>query len=146
VSQPVNVSLASEPAKARSRVRWPFRYLVAAGMNTAFGFAIYPALLWAFPWLRVHYMIGLFIAQALSLSFAYANYKLGVFQTRGGYAREVTAFVSFYGVNYAANWVALPALVELGRVPPIVAQLIFCAVIMITSYFWHSKVTFRGAR
>jgi putative flippase GtrA len=146
VSQPVNASLASEPAKAGSRVRRPFRYLVAAGMNTAFGVAIYPALLWGFPWLRVHYMIGLLIAQALSLSFAYANYKLGVFQTRGGYAREVTAFVSFYGVNYAANWVALPALVELGHLPPIIAQLMFSAVIMITSYFWHSKVTFRDAK
>jgi putative flippase GtrA len=142
----VSVSLASEPAKARSRVRWPFRYLVAAGMNTAFGLAIYPALLWAFPWLRVHYMIGLFIAQALSLSFAYANYKLGVFQTRGGYAREIIAFVSFYGANYAANWIALPALVEVGHIPPIIAQLMFGAVIMITSYFWHSKVTFKGIR
>jgi putative flippase GtrA len=146
VSQAVNASLASDPPKDGSRVRRPFRYLVAAGMNTAFGLAIYPALLWAFPWLRVHYMIGLFIAQALSLGFAYANYKLGVFRTRGGYAREVTAFISFYGVNYAANWVALPALVELGHIPPIIAQLMFSAVIMITSYFWHCKVTFRGAK
>ena len=74
------------------------------------------------------------------------GYKLGVFQTRGGYAREITAFVSFYGVNYAANWIALPALVEVGHIPPIIAQLMFSAVIILTSYFWHSKVTFRGAK
>ena len=85
-------------------------------MNTAFGLAIYPALLWAFPWLRVHYMVALFIAQALSLCFAYSSYKLGVFQTRGRYAREITAFLSFYGVNYAANWIALPALVEFAHI------------------------------
>ena len=126
--------------------RRPFRYLVAAGSNTAFGLAIYPVLLWAFPWLRVHYMIGLFIAQGASLCFAYASYKVGVFQTRGRYAREVTAFLSFYGVNYAANWIALPALVEFSHIPPIIAQLMFSALIMITSYFWHSKVTFRGAK
>lgn len=129
-----------------ARGRRPVRYLVAAGFNTAFGLAIYPALLWAFPSLRVHYMIGLFIAQSLSLAFAYSSYKLGVFHTRGGYARELTAFLSFYGVNYAANWIALPALVELAHIPPIIAQLMFSALIMITSYFWHSKVTFRGAK
>jgi putative flippase GtrA len=142
----MSASLASEPPKAANSVRRPFRYLVAAGMNTAFGLAIYPALLWAVPWLRVHYLVGLFLAQGLSLCFAYASYKLGVFQTRGGYAREITAFLSFYGVNFVANWVALPALVELGHFPPIIAQLMFSAVIMITSYFWHSKVTFRGAK
>jgi putative flippase GtrA len=132
--------------KGGSRVGRPARYLLAAGMNTVFGLAIYPALLWAFPWLRVHYMVGLLIAQAVSLCFAYASYKLGVFQTRGGYAREITAFLSFYGVNYAANWIALPALVEFGHIPPIIAQLMFSAVIMVSSYFWHSKVTFKGAK
>ena len=136
----------AKPAKEDSRMRRPFRYLLAAGMNTAFGLAIYPALLWTFPWLRIHYMIALFIAQGVSLCFAYASYKLGVFQTRGGYAREITAFASFYGVNYAANWIALPVLVEVAHIPPIIAQLMFSAVIMITSYFWHSKVTFRGAK
>ena len=124
----------------------PFRYLVAAGFNTAFGLAIYPLLLWAFPWLRVHYLVALSVAQALSLCFAYASYKLGVFQTRGRYAREITAFLSFYGVNYAANWAALPALVEFAHIPPIIAQLMFSAVIMITSYFWHSKVTFGAVK
>src|SRR6185503_12011839 len=100
MSQPVQASLSARMRDASGRR--PFRYLVAAGMNTAFGLAIYPALLWTLPWLRVHYMVGLFIAQAVSLCFAYSSYKLGVFQTRGGYARELTAFLSFYGVNYAA--------------------------------------------
>jgi putative flippase GtrA len=144
VSRPVDLSLSGRVRDASARRS--FRYLLAAGLNTAFGLAIYPALLWGFPWLRIHYMIALFIAQAVSLCFAYASYKLGVFQTRGGYAREITAFLSFYGVNYAANWIALPAMVEFAHIPPIIAQLMFSAVIMITSYFWHSKVTFRGVK
>jgi len=144
VSRPVEASLSDRVRNASGHR--PFRYFVAAGFNTAFGLAIYPALLWVFPWLRVHYMVGLLIAQAVSLCFAYSSYKLGVFQTRGGYAREITAFLSFYGVNYAANWIALPALVEFAHLSPIIAQLMFSAVIMITSYFWHSKVTFRGAK
>lgn len=146
MSSPVDASLAAEPPRGHSRVARPFRYLVAAGFNTAFGLAVYPAMLWAFPWLRVHYLIALLIAQAASLCFAFASYKLGVFQTRGRYAREVTAFLSFYGVNYAANWIALPMLVEFAHIPPIIAQLMFSALVMITSYFWHSRVTFRGAQ
>jgi len=144
VSRPVQISLTDRMRDASGRR--PFRYLVAAGLNTLFGLAIYPVLLWTVPWLRVHYMVGLLIAQAVSLAFAYSSYKLGVFQTRGGYARELTAFLSFYGVNYAANWIALPALVEFAHLSPIIAQLMFSALIMITSYFWHSKVTFRGAK
>jgi len=144
VSRPVQISLTDRMRDASGRR--PFRYLVAAGLNTLFGLAIYPVLLWTVPWLRVHYMVGLLIAQAVSLAFAYSSYKLGVFQTRGGFARELTAFLSFYGVNYAANWIALPALVEFAHLSPIIAQLMFSALIMITSYFWHSKVTFRGAK
>ena len=144
MSRPVEISLSDRVRDASGRR--PFRYLVAAGFNTAFGLAIYPALLWVFPWLRVHYMVGLLVAQAVSLVFAYSSYKLGVFQTRGGYAREITAFLSFYGVNYAANWIALPAMVEFGHIPPIIAQLMFSALIMVSSYFWHSKVTFKGAK
>ena len=144
MSRAMEISLSDRLRDASGRR--PLRYLVAAGFNTAFGLAIYPALLLAFPALRVHYMAALLIAQGLSLAFAYSSYKLGVFQTRGRYARELTAFLSFYGVNYAANWIALPALVEFAHIGPIVAQLMFSAVIMITSYFWHSKVTFRGAK
>ena len=135
----MNASVANDsPTGGR-----PLRYLVAAATNTIFGLAIYPALLWAFPVLQRHYMVGLLIAQVISLCFAYANYKIGVFRTRGRYAREITAFTSFYLVNYAANWAALPALVELGGIPPILAQLLFSLVIVAGSYFWHSRVTFR---
>jgi len=65
VSSPVDASLAAEPPRGHSRVARPFRYLVAAGFNTAFGLAVYPALLWAFPWLRVHYLIALAVERRI---------------------------------------------------------------------------------
>jgi len=139
----VNASLATDPAKDDPRNGRPLRYLFAAGLNTAFGLAIYPALLWASPYLHEHYLIGLLIAQVISLAFAYANYKFGVFKTRGRYAREFTAFASFYLVNYAANWAALPLLVEVVGLSPIIGQFLFSGLVMVGSYFWHSRVTFR---
>jgi len=124
----------------------PLRFLVAGAANTAFGLAIYPLLLWSVPAFATHYMIALGVAQVVSLCFAFATYKLGVFRTRGNIAREFGAFSGFYLFNYAANWAALPLLVELGGIPPVIAQLGFTIVLIATSWFWHSRVTFRGGR
>ena len=126
--------------------RRPLRFLAAGAANTAFGLAIYPLLLWSTPLLRTHYLLALGIAQAVSLCFAFATYKLGVFRTRGNLAREFGAFSSFYLFNYAANWAALPLLVELAGIPPVLAQLGFTALLIVGSWFWHNHVTFRRRR
>ena len=128
-----------------SRADRPLRFMVAGAANTAFGLAIYPLLLWSVPAFHTHYLIALGVAQAISLCFAFATYKIGVFRTRGNVAREFGTFSSFYLFNYAANWAALPLLVELGGIPPILAQLGFTAVLIVGSWFWHSRVTFRSA-
>ncbi len=120
----------------------PLRFAMAGVINTIFGLAIYPALLWSSGALRGHYMIALGIAQVTSLLFAFAIYKLGVFRTRANVMREFGTFVPFYLINYAANWIALPLLVEWASIPPIVAQLSFSLILMIGSYFWHSRLTF----
>jgi len=123
----------------------PFRFLIAGGINTALGLSFYPLLLWAVPLMRTHYMVALGISQVVCLCFAYAVYKFGVFRTRGGVTREFGAFSGFYLCNYAANWAVLPLLVESGRIHPSIVQLGFNLLVVIGSYFWHSRVTFRPA-
>lgn len=122
------------------------RFVIAGGVNTLFGLAIYPLLLWASPTLHTHYMIGLVIAQALSLCFAFAVYKMTVFRTRHGSVGEFSRFLPFYLVNYGVNWLALPLLVRLAKIDPIIAQLVFSVALMVTSYFWHSRITFRQGK
>lgn len=124
--------------------RQHLRFLAAGAANTAFGVAIYPLLIWSVP--GVHYLLALGLAQAISLCFAFATYKLGVFRTRANVAREFGRFSSFYLFNYAANWAVLPLLVEVAGVPPVVAQLAFTLALIVGSWFWHSRVTFRSAR
>ena len=126
--------------------RRPLRFLIAGAINTAFGLTLYPLLLWAFPTFRTHYMVALGIAQAVCLCFAFVTHKFGVFRTRGNVLREFSAFASFYLVNYSANWLALPLMVEAGGIHPVVAQLFFTVVLIFASWFWHSRVTFRQAR
>lgn len=122
------------------RLGKPLRFLMVGGVNTAFGLAFYPLLLWTVP---LHYMVALGIAQLVCLCFAFTTYKLAVFRTRGNLLQEFATFASFYLANYAANWLALPLLVELGGVPPIVAQTGFTIVVIVGSWYWHNRVTFR---
>jgi len=121
----------------------PARILIAGAINTGFGLAIFPLLLWSSSWLAVHYMVALIIAQAASVLFAFTTYKVGVFKAQGDTARQFGMFSSFYLFNYAVNWAVLPLLVEFGGVPPVIAQLGFAIAVMIGSYFWHSRITFR---
>ena len=122
------------------------RFVIAGGVNTLFGLAVYPLLLWASPTLHTNYMIGLVISQALSLCFAFAVYKFTVFRTRAGSVGEFSRFLPFYLANYAVNWLALPLLVRGARVDPIIAQLAFSIALMASSYFWHSRITFRPSK
>lgn len=123
----------------------PLRFLIAGGINTALGLSFYPFLLWAVPFFRIHYLAALAISQTVCLCFAYATYKFGVFRTEGNVAREFGFFSGFYLFNYAANWALLPLLVEVGGVHPSIAQIGFNLAVIIGSYFWHSRVTFRTA-
>jgi hypothetical protein len=38
---------------------------------------------------------------------------------------------------------ALPLLVEVGKIPPIYAQFGFALCVIVGSYFWHSNITFK---
>jgi putative flippase GtrA len=123
----------------------PLRFLVAGGLNTLVGLTFYPLLLWAVPLMRAHYLVALGISQIACLLFAYLTYKYGVFRTQGNVAREFGAFSGFYLLNYAANWAILPLLVETAGAHPSAVQTGFNLIVIATSWFWHSRVTFRTA-
>jgi putative flippase GtrA len=120
----------------------PLRFLAAGAVNTGFGLAIFPLLLWSSRWLHQHYMIALLIAQACSVTFAFVAYRVALSAAKGGIAKQFGLFSTYYLVNYLLNWGALPLLVEVGGIPPIIAQLGFTIVMIVGSYFWHSRVTF----
>ncbi|WP_425229445.1 GtrA family protein [Sphingomonas sp.] len=128
-------------ARLRTRDgRTSLRFVAAGGLNTAVGLAAYPVL---YAVLHVQKYGALGIAQASCLVFAFTTYKLVVFRTRGNILAEFVRFASFYLVNYAANWAALPFMVEVLRWNPILSQLGFTGAVIVGSYFWHSRVTFK---
>lgn len=135
--------ISRSSALSRAAASRPARFVFAGMLNTGFGLAIYPLLLWSLPVLRTHYLGALMIAQAVSILFAYSTYKLSVFRTRANVAREFGMFSSFYVIASVINWAALPFAVEVLHIAPIPAQLGFSFILMVASYFWHSRITFR---
>lgn len=129
---------------ARTRAGRPLRFLAAGAVNTAIGLLVYPALLWLFSPLREHYLVALAISQVFCVVMAYTIYRLTVFRSKGKIFGEFLRFASYYGAIYAVNWVALPLLVEIGGIDPLISQVAFTAAVTIGSYFWHSNVTFQG--
>lgn len=120
------------------------RFLVAGGLNTVFGLSIYPALMWTLGPMGWNYIEVLILCQVVSVCFAYGTNKLLVFKTSGNYLAEFLKFSSFYVVNFVVNIAALPLLVELLHLSPVVAQTIFVIIVVCTSYLWHSRFTFRA--
>lgn len=132
--------------RLRSRNKRPLRFAVVGALNTALGVAFYPVLMWFFAPLRQHYMVALGINHAVCLLFAFATYKLWVFRSQGSIIHEFFRFSSFYLIIYAANWLALPVLVEFAKIDPPYAQLGFVVAIVAGSYFWHNRITFKNVK
>lgn len=142
----MSVSVFARAKALALRYRQAMTYLVVGGLNTIFGLATFPLLLLLFPSLEQRYMLALLIAQTISILFAYIMYKRTVFQTQGDWRRELWTFSSFYLIVFAVNWLTLPLLVEVADIPPMIAQTGFSLLTVVTSYLWHSRLTFRVRR
>jgi putative flippase GtrA len=122
------------------------RFLFAGALNTAFGLAAYPALYFALAPLKLHYLVVLGITQTVCVAFSYLTNKFLVFRTVGNYLRESGKFALFHLSYFLVNLVALPFLVEIAHMPPVWGQTLFAVAVIITSYFWHSNITFSPSR
>lgn len=120
-----------------------FRFLLAGIVNTSVGLAAYPLLYLILEPIGVGYVVVLVIAQLICITFSFLTNKYFVFKSKGDLRGEYVKFFSFHGLYFLINLIALPALVELTQLNPMIAQTIFSIFIIVTSYFWHNAVTFK---
>ena len=118
------------------------RFIILGGVNTIFGFLAFPLIYTALSPLGVHYLISMTLSYMLSISFSYFTISVFVFQSSEKSISEPLKFGSFYAISYAVNAVVLPFCVELLHIPAIWAQAGMVFVIMMSSYIWHSSITF----
>jgi putative flippase GtrA len=123
-----------------------FRYLIAGIINTVVGLAMYPALYLTLNPIGIGYIEVLVVAQLLCVTFSFVSNKYFVFKTQGNLKNEYIKFFSFHGLYFAVNLIALPTLVEILKLNPMIAQTFFSIFIIVTSYFWHNAVTFKASK
>lgn len=118
------------------------RFLFAGALNTVIGLSVYPILFFLLRPMRLHYLVILTFSQIICISFAYLTNKFLVFKTSGNYLKESGKFLTFHLIYYLINLAVLPMLVEFGGMKPVWAQTLFAMLVIVTSYFWHSRITF----
>lgn len=122
------------------------RFVVAGGLNTLVGLAAFPALFYLLKPLGLGYMVILAISQVLCIGFSYITNKFLVFKTAGDYLGESLRFAAFHLGYFVLNLLVLRFCVESLGLGPVPSQLGFAVLVIITSYIWHSRITFSRHR
>jgi len=89
-----------------------------------------------------YYLIVLTVSQIVCVTFAFLTNKFLVFRTKGNYGTEFMKFITFHLSYFLVNLAALPVLVVFFGINPIIAQTSFAVMVIVSSYFWHSRITF----
>jgi putative flippase GtrA len=118
------------------------RFLFAGIFNTLVGLATFPILFFTLSSYELHYLKILALSQIVCVCVAFITNKFLVFRTRGNYMTEFVKFISFHLTYFFINLISLPVLVEFLGFNPVTGQVLFAIVVVISSYFWHSKITF----
>lgn len=117
-------------------------YLLVGGINTVIGLSAFPALYFLTRSYKPHYMVVLAISQILCVTIAFFTNKYFVFRTKGNHLSEYMKFSAFYSAYFVINLIVMPVLVEMAGMSPVKSQILISIGIIISSYFWHSKITF----
>lgn len=129
-----------EEAKRRAR------FLLVGGGNTVIGFTLFPVAYSFFYPLGVApelILAGSYISCSL---ISFFTQKIVVFRTKGNLVYEAVRFIALQLALYVINIVALPKISDLSGAGTLLSQAVFTALVIIFSYIWHTKITFRVAR
>lgn len=120
------------------------RFLAVGATNTVVGYLVFSGFtLWVFADVYLGYLLSLALSYAVGITLAFVLYRRFVFLVHGHLLRDFARFVSVYLVAIGINAPALPLLVEVAHVPPLLAQLIILVATTLLSFFGHKKFSFR---
>lgn len=122
------------------------RFLLVGGFNTLLGLSLFPLLYWLLIPRGLHYLEIWFFSQTICIFTAFLTNKYWVFRTSGNYKEEFFKFASFHFTIMLINLMALPLLVNLLDINPVIAQTLFALCVIFSSYFWYSQITFKKRR
>ncbi|NQW58327.1 MAG: GtrA family protein [Polynucleobacter sp.] len=120
------------------------RFLVVGGFNTIFGLGLYPFLYFILGAANgpIGYLHLLLISQLICVSISYFGNKIFVFRSKNSSISEYGRFWLYHLLVIGVNLLLLPLIMNGLSVNPMIAQTLFSVLVIITSYVWHSKITF----
>ncbi len=121
------------------------RYLAIGAWNTLAGYAIFAGLYLALS-SYLGYMIIAAISHLLAVTQSFATQRWIVFRSSGHWLGEYLRFNITHLGSLAIGLTLLPLMVEVFNTPPLIAQAIVTALIVVASYFVHQHFTFRKAK
>ena len=118
------------------------RFLIAGGINTAFGAGLFVGLHFTIEH-TVGYLGVLTVAWVISVLEAFVTYRYFVFRVRGKFFLDLSRFSLVYLGLYLVNLAVLPLLVEVAGLPVLLAQAATFPVVVVVSYLGHHNFSFR---
>lgn len=120
------------------------RFVLVGGINTVVGYGVF-ALLYLAVGHSIGYLACLYLSYAIAITVAFVLHRRFTFRVAasGRIAVDFLRFASVYVVALVVNTVALPLLVEVGHVHPLLAQAFALVVTTVLSYFGHKFYSFR---
>jgi putative flippase GtrA len=117
-------------------------FVGVGAVNTLVGAVVFVALQMTLGQV-VHYLAVLFAAHIISVLCAFVLHRSMVFRVTGNVLGDFVRFESVYLAALGLNAALLFALVEVGGLPVIVAQLTTVAATGLMSFFGHKYFSFR---
>jgi len=120
-----------------------FRYLVAGGWNTVFGYSL-GVILFLLLTDSVHTAFIAFICNLISMAMSFITYKLFVFRTKGNWLKEYLKACIVYGNVALISILVIWVLVDIVGLNIWVSQALAIFVTVVISYLGHKKFTFKA--
>jgi putative flippase GtrA len=136
---------AEKPVALAPKQLWrhkKFRYLVIGAWNTLAGYLIFAGLYMALGH-YTGYMIIAVVSHLIAVTQSFLTQRHIVFRSAGKWTHEYLRFHLAHLGSLLIALVALPIMVEIFAIPPLIAQGILTALIALASYFVHQHFTFR---
>lgn len=121
------------------------RFLAVGGFNTGFGYVIFAGLILTLSE-YIHYTFLLVAAYAIATIVAYMLHRSIVFRARGNLVKDLPRYCAVHVGVIGANLVVLPLLVDVARIPVLLAQALLVAVSAVGSFLGHKYFSFARSR
>lgn len=118
------------------------RFLVVGAVNTLVGYGLFVLFELSLGHV-IGYLGSLYASYAVATTSAFVLHRRFTFRVRGTLGLDYLRFQIVYLVALAVNTVALPVLVEIVGLQPIVAQASIAMMTTILSYVGHKFFSFR---